>query len=333
METKERKKYIDIAKGIGIFTIVLVHFTERGSWLSQMLLSFCVAQFFIISGYLFSTKRNFKDFFTNLIRKIVIPLLIYGCIDFIFTIIWRYLILNEVFNLKSLIKMLAKITFITGSANSNGPLWYLITLFEIELLMYFLCKNNKYKNKLLIITLVVMLVLGYFIKWKGPFRVGQIPVCLIFFEIGYLSKELFSKIENISYIYKILLSFICIILFALTCKINGFSELAALNYGNYYLLYFIVAISITIGIITISMLINENKILEYFGKNSLTIMCNHFWLANLIIPKIFETQKIDYLLSNELIEFSLAIIVMIIMVPIINFINKRCTLLCGKKVN
>ena len=70
-QAKERKKFIDIAKGIGIFTIVLVHFTKRESALSQILLSFCVAQFFIISGYLFSVRKTFKDFVKNLIKKIM----------------------------------------------------------------------------------------------------------------------------------------------------------------------------------------------------------------------------------------------------------------------
>lgn len=329
---EKRKDYIDIAKGIGIFTIVLVHLTERGSWLSQVLLSFCVAQFFIISGYLFSTKRNFVDFLINLFKKIVIPLFLYGCIDVLFTIVWKYGVLGEIFHIKDLIKMIAKITFVSGSANSNGPLWYLVTLLEIELIMYPLCKNNfKYKKVLQGLVFIIMILAGYFIKWKGPFRIGQIPLSFIFFAIGYFSKGLFDRLENIS--HKIFIVLISFIIFAITCKINGFSELSALNYGNYYLLYFIVAISITIAIITLSMLIKDNKILEYFGRNSLTIMCCHYYFTRFIIPLIFKILKVDYLLSNELIEILLAIFVMIVMVPIIRLVNNRCTLLCGKISN
>ena len=326
-----RKKFIDIYKGIGICTIVLVHLTSRGSWLSQGLLAFCVAQFFIISGYLFKIKTNFKDFLCNIIQRILIPLILYGCIDALFTIIWKYFIIKESFNIINLLKIIVKISFVSGSANSNGPLWYLITLFEIEFIMYFIVKSsNKYIRYSI---LVLMFFMGYFIKWKSIFRIGQIPVAYVFFNIGYISKDWInkfdSKLQKEKWNYKYVYLLISICMYIITCYINGFSEMAALNYGNNYLLYYVVVLSAFFSILIISILMQKNRIFEFMGKNSLTIMCCHFHITRFIIPKIFEVFNKSNLLDNILVEFMLFITVLILMIPIIIFINNYCHSLCG----
>ena len=52
MEIQERKKYIDILKGIGIFYVILGHVTHT-SFLFRYIYSFHMPLFFFISGMLF----------------------------------------------------------------------------------------------------------------------------------------------------------------------------------------------------------------------------------------------------------------------------------------
>lgn len=59
----ERKEYIDISKGIGIFFIILVHLTVYKSVLSQILLSFCVAIFFFYLAFFIRKEKISKIFF------------------------------------------------------------------------------------------------------------------------------------------------------------------------------------------------------------------------------------------------------------------------------
>ena len=325
----ERKEYIDISKGIGIFFIILVHLTVYKSVLSQILLSFCVAIFFFLSGVLYKERKNFKDFLCNLFNKLLVPLLIWGCLDFVFTIFWKYFIIGSQLNILEFFKMFLKIFFITGSANSNGPLWYLCTLFQIEIIFYPLISYKcKYKKFCQFFLLVFMFFIGYFIHFKGLFRLGQIPVSFVFFQLGFLFKE---KIMNlVRGVEKKYLFFLLVIIFVIGCWINGFSELSTLNYGRNYFLYYTTALSMILAIILLSVKIQKNRILSFFGKNSLIIMCSHFYLTQYIIPEIFKKLNLSSALNNIFLEFIIALCISLVMIPIITIINKYFSILCGK---
>lgn len=321
----DRKKYIDISKGIGIYTIVLVHFTVHGSVLSQILLSFCVPFFFIISGMLFSVNREPKDFIKNLIQKIVVPLIVYGIIDAFFTMFRKWIIEGEGISFITIAKIFAKIFFLSGTANTNGPLWYLPTLIWIQLIMYISCRINKKWCPL--ITSIFMLIIGYFIHFKGPFRVGQVPVAAVYFCIGMYIKPYMNRLSEGKIKF-----YICpaaLALFAVFCYLNGFSEMAALNYGNNYIFYFITAVSATIGIMTLSMIINNNRLLEFFGRNSLTVMCTHYHFARYITPWILQVMGKDEILTSIAIEIIFSLLLMALMIPVIILINRKMPVLTG----
>lgn len=324
-----RKKYIDISKGIGIFSIVLVHLTVHASPLSQILLSFNVPFFFIISGILFSVKKEFNVFLYGLLQKLIVPLVLYGCLDAVFTAIYRWSILAEPFTMFQLAKIILKITFVTGSANSNGPLWFLPVLFLVEFIMFSITKVNDRKSKVLqVILLVIMFIMGGFISLKGVFRIGQVPVAFVFFELGYFSKSIVTKLEIIK--GKFILCVFSFIVFGVLCYVNGFSEMAARNYGNNYVLYYLVAIVATVGILLLAIIINENRLLEFYGRNSLIIMCCHFYITAYIVPFLFRKTAIEATLANPFIEIFVALVIMVIMLPIVKIIERRFPLLSGK---
>ncbi|MGN0629742.1 MAG: acyltransferase family protein [Ruminococcus sp.] len=325
LKKTDRKKYIDISKGIGIYTIVLVHFTVHGSVLSQILLSFCVPFFFIISGMLFSAKREPKDFFINMLQKVVIPLIVYGIIDAFFTMFRKWIIEGEGFSFITFAKIIAKIFFVSGTANTNGPLWYLPTLIWIQIIMYFSCRLNKKWFPL--ITGILMLIIGYFIHFKGPFRVGQVPVAAVYFCIGMYIKPYMNTLSQGK--LKFVICPAALALFAVFCYLNGFSEMAALNYGNNYIFYFIAAISATIGIMTFSMIIKSNRLLEFFGKNSLTVMCTHYHFARYIIPWILQAMGKEEILTSIAVEIIFSVLLMALMIPVIILINKKIPVLTG----
>lgn len=325
IKSGKRKPFIDIAKGIGIYIIVLVHFTTGESLLRQYLLSFCVPLFFFISGILFSYKREFKEFVINIIHKIGIPFLIYGIIDAFFTLFRLIVIENEKLNFIILAKIIGKVLFISGCANSNGPLWYLPVLIWIQLIMYYPARS---KNKWIpAIIGVIMFITGYFIHFKGPFRIGQVPSALVFFIIGFYLKPIIIKINenSLKYIAFPLLT----LLFFISCNYNGFSEMAAMNYGNNYFLYYVTAISSTISILSIGMILKKSKLLEFLGSNSLTIMCTHYHFARFIIPWILQAINKEYILEQIIVQivFSVLLTGFVSLLSII--INKKAPILTG----
>ena len=291
-----RKPYIDIAKGIGIYFVVLVHLTQKGSLLSRLDLAFCVAFFFIVSGMLFNPSNSFKQQMNKLINRIIVPLLLYGVIDAVIKILWIVLIKH--FSIHELIKIILKVFFVSGSANLNGPLWYLQSLACIQIIMWILISISKKLQKfyvpLNIFFFTFFLVMAYFIRNKLPFRIGQIPSALVLFMIGYHLKILLNIFDRLK--HKLLPATILMGAFLLISYVNGFAELAERNFGNYYILFYSGALCATLSILLFAMYIKKNKILEFYGKNSLIIMCIHFYFAQYIIPWLFSCFGIVWLL-------------------------------------
>lgn len=323
---KARLNYIDITKGLGIFSVVLVHLTVSQSLLSQIVLSYCVAMFFIVSGFLFSGKKEPRVFIASIIQKMLIPFIIYQIIDMVYTLV-MYLIKNgSGSSIKEVIKIIIKASYVTGSANSNGPLWFLITLIYVEVIFYFLLRLNK--KYVLNAVAAVMFILGFFVKEKLLFRFGQIPSSFVLFYMGFCSRGVIRKISEsgIKWVY-----FICsLVMFGLLCRINGFTELAARNFGRIYPVYYVEVFSASIAILSLSMIIGKCRPVEFLGKNSLTIMCCHYEINRLLIPYLFRLAGKETMLENYLVEIILAVAVTAFMVPVCIFVNRYIPVLTGK---
>ena len=68
MEIQERKKYIDILKGIGIFYVILGHVTHT-SFLFRYIYSFHMPLFFFISGMLFVPFKMAREKYFDIVKK------------------------------------------------------------------------------------------------------------------------------------------------------------------------------------------------------------------------------------------------------------------------
>lgn len=83
----ERNVTIDIAKGIGIFLVVLGHFMYlENEYIRDFIYSFHVELFFFISGFLYK-KADMKATVSKVVKKFVIPAYIIGIIDVIMCLI------------------------------------------------------------------------------------------------------------------------------------------------------------------------------------------------------------------------------------------------------
>lgn len=325
IKSRKRETFIDVAKGIGIYVIVLVHFTQGESLLRQYLLSFCVPFFFVVSGMLFSYKKEFPVFLKNIIQKMIVPLFAYGVIDAIFTVIWKFVTGDKDFGVVTIAKICAKIFFVSGGANSNGPLWYIPVLVLLQLIMYYPARSGKKWFPAVIG--IIMLTAGYFVHFKGPFRVGQVPSAMVFFCVGMYSKAFIMKLKNSNKVLPVFLA--SALLFAVLCWYNGFSEMAAMNYGRNYIVYYLTALSATLALLTIAMLIDKNKVLEFYGTNSLTIMCTHYHLARYIIPWLLGLAHKENILNFIPVEIMFSLLVMLIMVLVIKLVNSKLPVLTG----
>lgn len=321
----KRYKFVDIAKGIGILSVICVHLTSHGSTLSQFLLSYCVSIFFVISGFLYHPADRFVDQLKKCIKRILIPLYVYGMIDAIIFSIGKILKFGYI-TIIEVVKALGRVFFISGHASLNGPLWFLQVLFWVELIDWIFIKQHKkysYNKKSIYLLIVISLLIGFFIRVRLPFRLEQVPVAMVFFNSGYLHKNIPVKISQMDNANCIKSFAICEILFVGGEVLNCFSEFSALNYGKCYLLFIINGFSATLSILFISKLIEKKGfLLSFFGKNSLSLMVTHFYFTKYIIPTFLAKKGILYILSNYLVEILLTLFLAILLTPLVIFISK-----------
>ena len=80
---KKRIEWIDIAKFIGIFFVMLSHFESCPSFLRAFFTPFYLAIFFFCSGYVYKNGEDIASFFKKKIRQLFIPWFIYSNLNII----------------------------------------------------------------------------------------------------------------------------------------------------------------------------------------------------------------------------------------------------------
>ena len=78
------------------------------------------------------------------------------------------------------------------------------------------------------------------------------------------------------------------------------------------------------------MMISHNRILEFYGKNSMTVMCCHYILARHLVPFLFLRVGEEKLLTSPWVEIMLAVSTMLVMYPICIFVNNHIKVLVGQ---
>ncbi len=263
---KERVHWIDIAKGIAILCVFFGHTVSTPSLLVKFVYLFHMPVFFMLSGYVFSNKRNFKDFLLVKLKTVVLPIFTIGLagavlVGAVFQVVkhedpgWKWLFLNPIVQY-----------------GTHSLLWYLAALFVLLLIFYGLTKLFKDRVKLLIpVSFLLGLVSYCFIRFVGitlPWSIDTALVALPFTAIGYGIKkaDISQKIKHPAVL--IVAAALCIAAGYFNYSYFGSIDMHTNAYGNIFLFY-IGAVSGSIMVISLSMLINKNAPLEYFGKNSL----------------------------------------------------------------
>lgn len=281
---KKRLEYIDIARGIAIILMILGHVCKVG-WKRTIIFSFHMPLFIIISGMFFKKEENIKEELIKLFRKLIIPYVI----TIITTELIKICIYNETIDMVRVFQQIIfaysnKKTFFT-EINSVGVLWFIPFLSLCKILFYAIHKVAKEDDMLKGIICLLFTIIGiYFSKTKLylPWSFDIVLASLIFYYIGYILKK-YKVLEKILSNYKIL---ICIVLlYAIGLKF-GFIELAIRSYPHGFICY-VTAISGTIIVFKISQIIEKfskyiTKVLSWFGRNSMYVLCFHYLEMNVI---------------------------------------------------
>jgi acyltransferase len=283
-----RIKFIDLAKGIGIFLVVMGHSMEPRS---AFIYSFHMPLFFLLSGY-FYRYESFKTTLLGKINRLLIPFYFFSVLSWCIYLL-KIVYISDKDGIISYIMSFGQIIIGLNPDVGNVPLWFLPCLFSTSLLYWGIQKLTTHPVYSSIFVFILSLI-GYYAYSLNlenlPFRPEVACSAIVFYHLGYCTNKynFTDRLRNIS-IYGFLV-LICLLPFIQTFliylntlyshshRVNMYSN----TLGNYFIFYICALVGI-IHIIALSLKINKINIVNWYGKNSLIILAIHFPITNQVI--------------------------------------------------
>lgn len=304
----ERLSYIDDLKGIAIMAVTLAHILDAmwpdKTYIQTWCYSWELAAFFIAGGFLFGIKKS-NTKFLNWFKKGLLGL---GWPYITFSII--YILFNRG-GIKSTI-------FLFGI----GALWFLPTYFVGRIGIYVI-ENVRRPNVLgggyIVLSIIMSIIIENF-YYDTVWRMDGMFVLTLFARfvtaaalmyVGFILSDYINKIKMYFKNHTFLKCVCCLIFGGAMAYLNTVGVNLRYGYFGNPILFYISAIFTVLGFI---MLFSRKsfKMLEYFGKNSITI----FLLQNAIVQlasKIVSFVKMDTLQFEHRFFLILIIFVVVMM--------------------
>ena len=178
----KRNNALDIAKGIGIVLMIVGHMTGMIP-LHKFIYQFHMPMFLMFSGYFFDAQKwnSFLAFVTKRFKQLIVPYICFAVV----IILVSSMILESDYNL-----------MLTLSQGIPHAIWYLLILFFVEILFFGLNKINN-GISFLGVSILVLALMGQILYWtniKCPYSLSAIPVCTVFYILGFMFRKIAVKI-------------------------------------------------------------------------------------------------------------------------------------------
>lgn len=276
---KGRMSWADISKGIGILMVMFAHNRFEMNYASRLCAGCHMPLFFILGGVILKVSTGYWSFLKRKFRGIMIP---YCLLSMVYA--YGYVISGN----QSMVLITVKDTiFLRGT----GTLWFLPAYFFAVSLTGAAVKYLPGKKFLfLFILLAVLTVLfnilsgEYFSKY---YVLTRILYASVYVGMGHLLKNLFERNAR-----RLNLLAVLLIPYGIMCTQEGIFKFD-LHYASIDnpLLYLILGMTGSIGIICFSRFISNHAVLEYYGKNSLFYMGIHLPFA-ILLEGVFEGRML-----------------------------------------
>lgn len=264
-----RVEWVDVAKGVGIVLVVLAYALPKDHVIWQFINQFHMPFFFMISGYLYSTKTSWVKFVVRKIKTLWVPFVFSSVITKAASIVIGK---TSVGGVKNIIKML----LLLEAGPLLGAIWFIRVLFYAVILYDVITRVSdkvlKEKSELVISILsAAMLAVG--ISTQLPAQGSVVLNSIAFIHIGKVCRnhKLFEKIHTLAAVATIAVCFVISL-------INRTSYVG--NTYSYPALFVIAAITGSIGLMALCKCIYRDvhpfRRLLYLGRNSMGPMIWQF---------------------------------------------------------
>lgn len=308
--SKKRIRWIDVAKGLAMFLVVLGHnpLTANG-----VKLVYClnVPIFFLMSGYTFRTEKyeSLWQLVKKLAKRILIPYVIMNLLAF-GVYYWTRDLTPDFAGVKQLFWGMLYGVGDNRSLRFNIPLWFLPCIFVVQCMWYVI---DRYGKKTKPFWIILSSIIGYFIfgivQERLPWGADVAFTGVVFFALG----NLFFKERVEKALFRIPSGVGFVIMLACNIGFNWLNKAAAPNvdvnsmvFGN-YVMFYICAVSGCLAIIYLARMIEWSKALSYVGKNTMWVLGLHSLFIQLFELKI-KLVIVSDIMVNSLILCILEII-------------------------
>ena len=354
---KERIGYVDAAKGLGMLLIMFGHVTKYENSIDLWMSSFKVVIFYIISGFLMSysgsiKKRTFSVFMKKTFMSLVVPYISFSILGIMFKVGCVYVKMKPLSKVtKTFWDYLWDSVFLAGI----NSMWFLPTIFFGELIFFFLIRTPKFIKilyavvGLYAVTMTNNIIENFGIAMKGQMDqtsidnisslirvVGTGFMAAWFIGVGYFIYIFYQKLtdDRIKFAGGLGLSVLNIFL----SQLNEHVDIHMIKEGDKPALFYICGITGSLGAIMLLDFLSKRfdlSGLDFWGKNSLAIMCTHT-VFGLRSVAYFGWKKVSYLPSVGNAKYICQCLVVMAILMMIEYslvliINSKFWFLLGKK--
>lgn len=281
-----RIDYIDIAKGLTMLMVVFVHTYAEAQYNSVVLqnvnnfiMAFFMPAFFVYSG-MFVRKEKWRDFFAKKSKTLLVPLLFFYLLGYLFSAVVAHvgmMRLHNEFAWTNIFNIFFSKTF------SNGALWFLAALL-VALTIVQAClriPNVVFRYMALITFAIIGMSWNTMFQYRLPFYVDSGCYAVGYLLVGHLLIRVLKCNEFVRD-KKTSVVFLLTFLVVLSLQENKSSMMVATWHGS-PVLSLLVGTCGAIMTLAFSALIQECKFLSFVGKNSIIVLCVHFFFIKPVI--------------------------------------------------
>lgn len=311
----QRIKYIDFMKGLCITLIVIFHidgqaFGERANY---MLMSFRIPTYFFLSGLFFKCYDGFLDFTRHKVNNLVIPIIFFFFLGVLYTLCIN--LFQTHFDLRATLSLMPR-----NPINYNRPLWFLVCLFEVNIIYYLL--QQIMPRAWTIVAALALSVVGYYIGKSGIFffYVDVAFVALPYFVLGSESRKLGLLQRGPSdLVLSLLVVTLFVLLFFFAEKINLIHRF----YPDYLRLYLLPFMSILTLLFVCHKVKKPVPVISHLGRYSIMVMATHLSIVISLRPVYAATYTIGSYTVHPLLKLLVFFVVIVVIEYILIYIFRR----------
>lgn len=310
---KKRLDYIDIAKSLGMLTIIWGHIATGRT--VTFVYTFHIPLFFVLSGMVFVRDKypDFGSFLKRRLQTLIIPYVIYSFITWAIWAVFSYITHAKVVSYW----MPLLETFIAQGSEGylvhNVPLWFVSCLFVIELLYYWISLLTDVWN---IIICLLCAVLSYvlvnyctiFDFTTLPWSIEVAMAAIIFYAIGHIlikhiGHQQFEYVVNKKRWVSI---FIVLLFFVIVWYAGLYNKSISMGHANLRnpFIFYAVACAGVLAFLMLSSLVAQSNFnsqkwmsgVKWFGQNSFIAMAIHNPIKGFVIvalASVLGMQKME----------------------------------------